>query len=834
MKTTMKATMLAVVIALMATSAVAQGPCLNPEWHTVADLNPQLEFETTGTIPSCPGTLRLTNAPTHHETNASHYVCARGACYVNTTDTGDDNSRPDGTQYCLPEDWTRPSGISGGAESAIFAHGYQWSKARVFAQGYMKGSMDGFRPEPDRYSRSIDDSFLDGMAITYGYPRNYMHSYMVGLSKGLTNFSYFLNGNCPCHDGTETGPQWMVGLPYYCDSGITGHFHHNEGAAGVGWYDSSSTKEFSDEFDDGLASLMFEEYETCIGEKKGTYEDWASRGLKPGELLWENPTGAFLTEPIEIRIMSGQSYANEDLGLTELKIEVYGCKAEEMPVCGDGVVDPYFEECDDGNMVDGDGTCSRMCTYYDPLLKPKVVEAEDDLNKITTTNFRIQNPLLPPRWVTVADVDATRDQACPGNMELHEHNVFKGTYMCGMKLRSPDVSTSHYAKFATRGLEYTKVKGKVEGYVKGRGNVFESFNEDGSLKYPDRSGNRTVNDQYIDGISITTESPRQHIFSYAIGSSRANDGTADGLYAGNCPSIDGYDPSVNYPPEWLGTYYCDAGAEGIHGNSWEPKHMFVDAEHTIVAEGTSGEAKTLTWWEERGLLPGEFEVTLDQPSTRNLEVRTLMTSCQSSFYCNPAADKIYLEIYVGPTAPPPPSQVAALLSLKEALGSPEALLSWNLEYDPDVCADWEGVFCRKDTSSVVGLELNGFLLTNVIDTDVDAGAVADALADLPDLEFIDLANNAISGDLSAFSTASSLKYLDVSGNDFSGPITPVCSLPQIEIIIVSANENVTGDLSQCTAEATLSLVSAFGTGLSDCGLAEDSDAIVETSNACDQ
>ena len=140
------------------------------------------------------------------------------------------------------------------------------------------------------------------------------------------------------------------------------------------------------------------------------------------------------------------------------------------------------------------------------------------------------------------------------------------------------------------------------------------------------------------------------------------------------------------------------------------------------------------------------------------------------------------------------------------------MLSWNLENDPDVCADWEGVFCRKADSSVVGLELNGFLLNSFIDADVDAAAVAG----LPDLAFIDLANNAIAGDVSAFGSVPALKYIDVSGNSFSGPITPICTLPQIEIVIVSANEDISGDLTGCQ-EDSLSLVSAFGTGLTDCG-----------------
>jgi hypothetical protein len=115
-------------------------------------------------------------------------VCARDDCFWNYTDVSESN--PDGKQWCT--EWNPPSGISGGFVSAIFGEGYTWNKAKILARGYMKGSMDAFRPEPDRYGRTIDDSYADGLALSYGYPRNHIHMWTVGLSKGLMDFSYLL------------------------------------------------------------------------------------------------------------------------------------------------------------------------------------------------------------------------------------------------------------------------------------------------------------------------------------------------------------------------------------------------------------------------------------------------------------------------------------------------------------------------------------------------------------------------------------------------------------------------------------------------------------------
>jgi cysteine-rich repeat protein len=809
--------------------------CTDPKWFTIADVDPERDFQALGgsswygSANPCPDEWILTDSATNHITNGTHHVCARDDCFWNYTDVSESN--PDGKQWCT--EWNPPSGISGGFVSAIFGEGYTWNKAKILARGYMKGSMDAFRPEPDRYGRTIDDSYADGLALSYGYPRNHIHMWTVGLSKGLMDFSYFINGNCPCHNGTELPPSWL-GDRYYCDSGVTGHFHHNGGAKKVGWYDGNNNYlEFSDIHAEGEPTLMFEEYETCMGDKVSTYADWAALGLEPGEFLFESENGEFITKPIEARIMSGQNYANEDFGITTLKIEVYGCEPETPTECGDGVINPMYEECDDGNRVDGDATCSRMCTYYDPVLKPTIIEVEDDLNKVTTTNFQITNSLLPTKWITIANVDATRDGGCPGNMEYMEHNVFRGQYLCGMKLRAPDVSTSHYAKFSTRGIEYTKVRGYVEAFVKGQGRAFKAFDEgagtgpDLELAYPERAGNRTVNDQYVDGIVITTDRSgpgRQPIFTYAVGVSRNNDGTSDGEYVGNCPTVSGYDPAYNFPPDWVGTYYCDAGADGLHGNSWEPNHMFTDPDYIFVADGTDAEIKSQSWWDERGLKPGEFDVAV-APTNQNIEVRLVTAACESSYYCNQAVDKIFIQVYVGPSDPPPSDQVSALLALKSALGNPEALASWNLDSDPDVCADWLGVYCEKETSNVVGLELNGFIMPSQIVAMADS-SIASAFSGLPYLTFVDMANNMITGDLSMFSFLDSLVYIDVSGNDMSGDITTVCGIDSVEVVIVSGMEGITGDLSGCNVDS-LEIVSYAGTSVSGCGLSADSDAVLE-------
>ena len=64
--------------------------------------------------------------------------------------------------------------------------------------------------------------------------------------------------------------------------------------------------------------------------------------------------------------------------------------------------------------------------------------------------------------------------------------------------------------------------------------------------------------KYVDGISITRGSPRQHIWTLA--SAHDEVGTFPG---GNCPCIDSSSSGATPPPAFVGRdYFCDAGSEG--------------------------------------------------------------------------------------------------------------------------------------------------------------------------------------------------------------------------------------------------------------------------------
>ena len=121
---------------------------------------------------------------------------------------------------------------AGGAYSAVYSTsaaclGFQQFCGKVI--GYQKGTTDGFN---DQWTggNQIDTPYLDGLSITYGYPRKHLFSLPMGLTT-LTN--QYVASNCPCSKFPGQSPPSFVKEDYYCDSG-------NSGTAAIGTYYSSN------------------------------------------------------------------------------------------------------------------------------------------------------------------------------------------------------------------------------------------------------------------------------------------------------------------------------------------------------------------------------------------------------------------------------------------------------------------------------------------------------------------------------------------------------------------------------------------------------------------
>ena len=108
-----------------------------------------------------------------------------------------------------------------------------------------------------------------------------------------------------------------------------------------------------------------------------------------------------------------------------------------------------------------------------------------------------------------------------------------------------DAIGCHSASFTTYNITFNKICGQVKGYQKGSPDRFHS------TKYDTKS----INDHYVDGLSIKLGNPRKHMWTYVIGLS-------DDFYYPDfnypCTAIPGPDP-----PDFVDDhYYCESDNTG--------------------------------------------------------------------------------------------------------------------------------------------------------------------------------------------------------------------------------------------------------------------------------
>ena len=153
-------------------------------------------------------------------------------------------------------------------------------------------------------------------------------------------------------------------------------------------------------------------------------------------------------------------------------------------------------------------------------------------------------------WMRIADLNTTRGDSCP---EGWINNV-------AYKLRCTGGESAgcYSANFSTIGTQYTKVCGQMKGYQKGSDDGFYPYayaHGTTPIIYKPDVTSRSIDGVYLDGVSITTERPRKHIWSYAVGTSDDYN-----IKSTNCPCA--VYPGAN-PPTFVGQdYYCESGDTG--------------------------------------------------------------------------------------------------------------------------------------------------------------------------------------------------------------------------------------------------------------------------------
>ena len=190
-------------------------------------------------------------------------------------------------------------------------------------------------------------------------------------------------------------------------------------------------------------------------------------------------------------------------------------------------------------------------------------------------------------WMRVANLDLSDPyQECPSGFHLIDK---QGKRLCAKDAKKGCQSI----KFPSHYVEYQRVCGRVRGFQVGTNNPFHRFKCD----------HCTINDPYLDGVSVTYGHPRKHIWSLGA----AWTGYRDEDYRAVCPCAKGQGTP---PPKFVGdNYFCESG------KSWDGKidvdDPLWDGEGCSSDEEKCCQASGLPW----------FCTDLPKATSEDIEVR---------------------------------------------------------------------------------------------------------------------------------------------------------------------------------------------------------------------
>ena len=230
-------------------------------------------------------------------------------------------------------------------------------------------------------------------------------------------------------------------------------------------------------------------------------------------------------------------------------------------------------------------------------------------------------------WTRIAYLNMSDStEECPPGFKLYQSG---GVRACG-RPSFGDFSCQS-VKFPSYGISYTQVCGKVVGYQYASPDAIQH----GEWKNPQKylggidPKHNNINSAYVDGISLTRGSPRQHIWTFMAGLT-GNKIIGDGRY--NCPCSPG-SPQSSHIQSFVGNdYFCESGAH----NNWQHKlhtdDPLWDGNGCGSIEQTCCQAPGLPW----------FHKVLNSTTTDYLEMRV----CADQETDDEDVPVNYYEIYI--------------------------------------------------------------------------------------------------------------------------------------------------------------------------------------------
>ena len=186
--------------------------------------------------------------------------------------------------------------------------------------------------------------------------------------------------------------------------------------------------------------------------------------------------------------------------------------------------------------------------------------------------------------------------------------------VCGRRSGQPSCEGLNYS---TGNKQYQHVCGRIIGYQIGNPDAFE---------------NHPINSSYVDGISVTHGSPRQHVWTFAAG---IDDEGIFNHYA-VCPCVSG-SASGSRIASFVGqNYFCESGLTWWN-TSRGHDHFWSDGDPLWDGKGCGPRSACCTF-----NTPPWFNVALPLPTTDDIEVRI----CGNEGTWNEDTPIQFMELYV--------------------------------------------------------------------------------------------------------------------------------------------------------------------------------------------
>uniref|UniRef100_A0A1X7TJ36 Fibrinogen C-terminal domain-containing protein n=2 Tax=Amphimedon queenslandica TaxID=400682 RepID=A0A1X7TJ36_AMPQE len=204
-------------------------------------------------------------------------------------------------------------------------------------------------------------------------------------------------------------------------------------------------------------------------------------------------------------------------------------------------------------------------------------------------------------WTRLAYLDMSdATQNCPSGFRLYQSG---GVRACG-KTNSGAGCVS--VQFPSNGISYSQICGRVTGYQYGHPDSIDGVDD--------------INSYYVDGVSITRGSPRQHVWSFLAE-----------RYQTDCPCASGSSKSVR---SFMGTnWFCESGnpSTSSYSNILYTSDPLWDGQGCGGAEGSCCNVPGIPWFHR------------DYGSTTTTDYIELRVCADGSFEDSPVS---YYEIYV--------------------------------------------------------------------------------------------------------------------------------------------------------------------------------------------